>query len=82
MKQSNFLSLNWRDVLRGFLLALIAFVLNWLQVTFIPALDISPEVKTMILAGLAYLAKNLFTPADSMNRIIGGTKPPEDKDEK
>ena len=54
MKQSNFLSLNWRDVLRGFLLALIAFVLNWLQVTFIPALDVSPEVKTMILAGLAY----------------------------
>ena len=61
MKQSNFLSLNWRDVLRGFLLALIAFVLNWLQESFIPALDVSPEVKTMILAGLAYLAKNFFT---------------------
>ena len=64
MKTSNFLSLNWRDVLRGFLLALIAFILNWLQVTFIPALDISAEVKTMILAGLAYLAKNFFTKSD------------------
>ena len=71
MKQSKFLSLNWRDVLRGFLLALIAFILNWLQETFIPALDVSPEVKTMILAGLAYLAKNLFTPADKSNRNAG-----------
>lgn len=71
MKQSNFLSLNWRDILRGFLLALIAFFLNWLQVNFIPALDISPEVKTMILAGLAYLAKNLFTAADKPKGIVG-----------
>ena len=71
MKQSKFLSLGWRDILRGFLLALIAFVLNWLQVTFIPALDISAEVKTMILAGLAYLAKNLFTPEDKTNRNTG-----------
>ena len=70
MKQSNFLSLNWRDVLRGFLLALIAFVLNWLQVTFIPALDASPAVKTMIFAGLAYLATNLFTPAEKSNKNL------------
>lgn len=71
MKQSNFLSLGWRDLLRGFLLALIAFVLNWLQVTFIPALDVPAEVKTMILAGLAYLAKNLFTKPDAKADIVG-----------
>lgn len=75
MKQSNFLSLGWRDLLRGFLLALIAFVLNWLQITFIPALDISPEVKTMILAGLAYLAKNLFTSPDKTRGIVGDRPP-------
>ena len=70
MKQSNFFFFFYRDILRGFLLVLIAFILNWLQVTFIPALDISAEVKTMILAGLAYLAKNLFTPADKSNKNL------------
>ena len=75
MKQSNFLNLNWRDLLRGFLLSLIAFLFNWLQVTFVPALDVSPGVKTMILAGLAYLVKNLFTPADKSKSNIVGDRP-------
>jgi hypothetical protein len=75
MKQSNFLSLNWRDLLRGLLLSLIAFLFNWLQVTFVPTLDVSPEVKTMILAGLAYLVKNLFTPADKAKSNIVGDRP-------
>lgn len=61
MKQSKFLSLNWRDLVKGFLTAFIAFALNWVQVTFIPALEISPDIKVMLLAGLAYLSKNFFT---------------------
>lgn len=61
MKQSNFLRINWLDLGKGFLIAFIAFVLNYLQVTFIPAMDISPEIKTLLFAGVAYLAKNFFT---------------------
>ena len=61
MKQSKFLSLNWLDLAKGFLVAFGAFSLNYLQTTFIPTLDISPEVKTLLFAGLAYLSKNFFT---------------------
>lgn len=64
MKQSKFLSLNWRDLGRGLLLAIIAFLLNWIQTTFIPALNVSPDIKVMLLAGLAYLSKNFFTRPD------------------
>lgn len=61
MKQSNFLSLNWLDLGKAFLVALIAFLLNYIQVSFIPSLDISAEIKTVVLAGLAYIVKNFFT---------------------
>lgn len=61
MKTSKFLSLNWLDLGKGFLVAFGAFALNYLQTTFVPSLEISPEVKTLIYAGLAYLGKNFFT---------------------
>ena len=64
MKQSNFLSLNWLDLGKGAIVAVIVFLLNFAQETWIPTLNISPDVKTMILAGLAYLAKNFFTKSD------------------
>ena len=65
MKQSNFFSLNWRDALRGLLVAVIAVVFEWLQTTFIPELNISPELKLMAITALAYLSKNFFTKPDS-----------------
>lgn len=61
MKQSKFLSLNWLDLGKGFLVALIAFILNFLQETFIPSLNVSPEVKLMLITAVGYLIKNFFT---------------------
>lgn len=60
MKQSKFLRLNWSDLLKGFLVGLLAFALQFLQETFVPALNVSPEVKLILLAAIAYLTKNLF----------------------
>ena len=60
MKNSKFLRLNWADLLKGFLVAFLAFFIAFLQDTFIPALNLAPEVKLMLLTGLAYLTKNLF----------------------
>jgi len=65
MKQSNFMSLNWRDLLHTFLLVLIAAVINFLQETFIPALDISPEIKSFLLLGTAYLGKKFFEKSET-----------------
>jgi hypothetical protein len=61
MKTSKFLSLNWLDIGKGFLVAFGAFGLNYAQEVLLPQLDLSPEVKTLIYAGLAYLGKNFFT---------------------
>ena len=55
------MQLNWRDIAKGFLVAFIAFALNYAQETLIPSLDISPELKTGLVMLLAYLAKNFFT---------------------
>ena len=60
MKKSGFLKLNWADLLKMFVVALLAFVFNFLQVTFVPSLDISPELKLMVLTGLGYISKNFF----------------------
>ena len=62
MKQSGFLSLNWSDLGKSFLVVAIAFVLNFAQEQIIPNLNISPEVKAMLFTGIAYLIKNFFTP--------------------
>ena len=61
MEQSKFLRWNKLDFAKAFLLAFIAFALDFLQTTFIPALDVSAETKTAILVVVAYLAKNFFT---------------------
>lgn len=67
MKQSKFLSLNWRDFLRGLLMAVLTpvfttaydsflrgeFVLNWHLILL-----------SAIGGGGAYLSKNLFTKED------------------
>jgi len=60
MEKSGFLKLNWSDLFKTFLVAFLAFAFSFLQETFIPALNISPELKLMILAGLGYITKNFF----------------------
>ena len=66
MKTSNFMSLNWLDLGKGFLVGLIAFILDFLIEILVPSLNISPEIKVMVLAALGYIAKNFFTPADKI----------------
>lgn len=61
MKPSKFLSLNWLDLAKAFLVALLAFLVNFLQETFIPSLNIPTEVKLMLVTTVGYLVKNLFT---------------------
>tara|TARA_R110000782_G_scaffold219806_1_gene307087 strand:+ start:39 stop:281 length:243 start_codon:yes stop_codon:yes gene_type:complete len=78
MKTSNFMSLNWLDLGKGFLVGFIAFALDFLQKVLVPSLDISAEVKVMILAAIGYLIKNFFTPADGQ-KIIGTPIPPKPK---
>jgi len=60
MKQSKFLSLNFRDLLHVFLVALGAFLLNFAQETFIPSLDVSPEIKIGLTWVIAYIGKKFF----------------------
>jgi hypothetical protein len=81
MKQSKFLSLNWLDLGKGLLIAILATVFNWLQETFIPALNVSPEIKVLLVTAIAYLTKNFFQ-GNETNKFIGGSKPPVIKDEK
>ena len=70
MKQSEFLSLNWRDTLRSFAVAFLTFFYYWVQDTFLPGLDLDPQIKALISAGLAYLTKNIFT-KPVKNNIVG-----------
>ena len=49
---------------KGFLVGLIAFVLDFLIEILVPSLNISPEIKVMVLAALGYIAKNFFTKSD------------------
>ena len=58
------MSLNWLDVGKGFLVGLISFVLDFLIEFLVPALNISPEIKVMVLAALGYIVKNFFTKSD------------------
>lgn len=64
MKDSNFLSLNWKDILKGLIMAILTpaawviqqsldagtLVLNWKQIAM-----------AAVAGGLSYLVKNFFT---------------------
>jgi len=84
MKTSKFGLLDWKDLGKGVLVAILAFLANWAQNTFIPSLNVSPEVKVMLITGIAYLIKNWLTPQSEVSNIqfLGGTNPPTKKDEK
>lgn len=66
MNPSAFLSLNWRDVLKGFIVAAISAAVTGIAQTFqagaIPTLE---QLKTAglvgVAAGFSYLIKNFFT---------------------
>lgn len=66
MKSSSFLNLNWQDLRKGFIVAVLTAVLGSLY----PIIESGRfpsiiELKTIggaaLLAGVAYLIKNLFT---------------------
>ena len=69
---SGFLSLNTQDLLKGFVVAvasavfaLVAESVNKGQFTF----DITAMWHTAAAAGIAYLGKNLFTPAKAVTPV-------------
>lgn len=85
MKQSGFLSLGWRDFLRGLLMAILTpvltfilnsiehgeFTLNW-HLVYLSAVG----------GALAYLVKNLGTKPDLRADIGGSNPPPTDPKDK
>lgn len=70
MRQSNLLSLNWRDYLRAFLVAFIYFLLTYIQNNVLPTINLDPSVIELIKVGIAYLLKNLGTSPDAQ-KIVG-----------
>lgn len=80
MKQSNFLSLNWRDFLRGLAMAVLTpavliiqqsleagnLVFNWKSIGM-----------AAVAGGVAYLVKNILTKPDLKSDIVGD-RPPKD----
>jgi hypothetical protein len=77
MKTSKFGALNWSDLAKGLLVAVLAFLANWAQETFIPSLNLSPDLKVMLIGAVAYLVKNFLTPQQEVKSIqsIGLPKP-------
>jgi hypothetical protein len=79
MKESKFLSLNWLDLGKAFIVALIAFALDYLQTVIVPSLVLDPSIKTVVLAGIAYVVKNFFSkPKETEVQSILGTDRPSD----
>ena len=82
MKDSNFLSLNWRDFGKGLVMAVLTPVVVVIQQS-LEAGILTFNWKTIglgaIAGGVAYLVKNFFTP---LPQNLGGSSPPPSKDEK
>lgn len=85
MKQSEFLSLGWRDFLRGLLMAVLTPIFVIVQQS-IDAGILTFNFKMMAMAGLsagvAYMLKNALTKPDTKTLDIGGSNTPIKKDEK
>jgi hypothetical protein len=77
MKTSKFGQLDWNDLLKSLLIGVLAFLANWAQETFIPSLNLSPDLKVMLIGGVAYLVKNWLTPQKEVTttQSIGLPKP-------
>lgn len=78
MKQSKFLSLNWRDFLRGLLMAILTPVFTTAYDSFSRG-EFTLNWHLILLSAIggagAYLSKNLFTKADSAQKIVGDRPP-------
>jgi len=91
MKQSNFLSLNWRDLFKGFLMAVLTPVFTTLYTSFeasVFTLNWHIIGVSALGGAMAYLSKNFFTkPSTDSPKLfaedLGGSNPPPGKkDEK
>lgn len=78
MENSNFLKLNLGDLGRGFITAVFAALVAWLygvvnapdfSIDAFLSVDWAEVLKIAVSAGVAYLAKNLFT--DKAGRVFG-----------
>jgi hypothetical protein len=78
MNQSNFLSLNWRDFLRGLAMAVLTPVVLIIQQS-LEAGNLVFNWKAIgmaaIAGGVAYLVKNLLTKPDTAKKDIIGDRP-------
>jgi hypothetical protein len=83
MKQSNYFSLNWRDALRGLVVAILTPIIVIAQQSLesgVLTINWKTLVTAGIAGGLAYLVKNLLTKPDTIQsltseedkEIIGG----------
>ena len=65
--KSNFLTLNWKDILKGFVVAIVAALLTGVyEAIQLGGLEFTwlfwkPVLITSLGAGVAYLIKNVFT---------------------
>jgi len=82
MKTSNFLSLNWLDLAKGLLMAILTPVVVIIQQSVESGI-LTFNWKTIGLAaiggGFAYLVKNFFTPKTTEAQSILGTDRPNDR---
>lgn len=87
MKQSGFLSLGWRDFLRGLAMAVLTPVVT-LITNSVERGELTFNWRLIILSAIggagAYLLKNVFTKPDSFadDGIGGSNPPPTDPDDK
>lgn len=82
MKTSNFLSLNWLDLAKGLLMAVLTPVVVIIQQSIeagVFTLDWKSIGLAAIGGGFAYLVKNFFTPSKPEAQGILGTDRPNDR---
>lgn len=70
-KTSNFLSLNWADFGKGLLVSVISAVLTAVSTSLqagVLTFDWKAIGTVALTAGIAYLSKNFFTPAQTVTK--------------
>lgn len=82
MKTSNFLSLNWRDIVKGLLMSILTPAVVIIQQS-LEAGVFTTDWKSLGLAslagGVAYLVKNFFTKPSDPQSILGTDRPDDRK---
>ncbi len=78
MKTSNFLSLNWLDIAKGLLMAILTPVVVVIQQSLesgIFVFDWKSIGIASLAGGVAYLVKNFFTKPSEPQSILGTDRP-------